>query len=252
MSTQVTSKHSKTESVSATTRPQKAAPLGSGTASNGDRDILLVKDIALQLHDLVTATGLANRRLLEKIAAHGFAGPEFEEEIAALRASHTTAAKSVTLPPIEEQHLVAQYLMDETPIRRMDPVVEKLQRRTVDAVLNGASWLTSREVGARAAPNAANKHALASRLLKEGRVFAIERAGRKEFPDYVFDPLGNPLPVVREVLSILDGYTPFRLASWFESKSARLAGRRPREVLATDPDAVIVAAREHLQGPVHG
>lgn len=158
----------------------------------------------------------------------------------------------VTLPPIEKQRLTAQDLVDRSPIRRIDPVVEKLQKRTVDAVLNGASWVTSKEVGTRADSNAANKHALASRLLKERRVFAIERAGRKEFPDYAFDPLGNPIPAMREVLGILAGYSSFRLASWFESKSSRLGGRRPREVLVTDPQAVIAAARGHMLGPVHG
>lgn len=268
MSTQATPKRSKTESVSATARPQKAAALGSGTASTGNVNIFLfVKepigdftDELLQLFGPETATGPAKQLFKHVFATGAVVGSDIVDKVIAVGlASQMKAAKSFKLPvevdalsPSEQQHLVAQSLMDESPIRRIDPVVEKLQRRTVKAVLNGASWLTSREVGTRADPNAANKHALASRLLKEGRVFAIERAGRKEFPDYAFDPLGNPLPVVREVLGILDGYSSFRLASWFESKSARLAGRRPREVLATDPDAVIAAARAHLQGPVHG
>ena len=267
MSTQASPKRSKTESISATTRPQKAAPLDSDTASTGNVNIFLfvkdsigdLTDELLQLFGPETATGSAKERLKRVFATGAVVGSDRVSEVivdALASQMKLKAARSFKLPvevdalsPSEQQHLVAQSLMDESPIRRIDPVVEKLQRRTVDAVLNGASWLTSKEVGTRADPNAANKHALASRLLKEGRVFAIERAGRKEFPDYAFDPLGNPLPAVREVLGILEGYSPFRLASWFESRSARLAGRRPREVLATDPDAVIVAARAHLQGP---
>lgn len=134
----------------------------------------------------------------------------------------------------------------------IDPVPERLQQRAVSAVLNGTVWLTPTVVGARVDPKAANKHALASRLLKEGRVFAIERGGHNEFPSYAFDSQGNPIPAMREVLGILAGYSPFRLTSWFESTSSQLGGRRPREVLATDPESVIAAARAHLTGPVHG
>lgn len=150
------------------------------------------------------------------------------------------------------RHASAQALVDQAPIRREDPVTRRLQERAVNAVLNGTAWLTSTEVGTRASPMARNKHALASRLLKEGRVFAIERAGHKEFPVYAFDPLGNPIPALREVLAVLEGYSPFRLASWFESTSSRLGGRRPRELLDTDPDAVIAAARAQVEGPLHG
>ena len=149
-------------------------------------------------------------------------------------------------------HILAQNLVDTTPIRRLDPLVEKLQARTVQAVLSGTAWHPAKAVGARADPNAGNLHALASRLLKERRVFAIERAGVKEYPDYAFDPLGNPIPAMRDVLGALTGYSPFRLASWFESTNAHLGGRRPREVLGTDPQAVIAAARAHAEGPMHG
>lgn len=134
----------------------------------------------------------------------------------------------------------------------IDPVPERLQQRAVDAVLNGTVWLTSTEVGTRVDPKAANKHALTSRLLKEGRVFAIERGGHNQFPSYAFDSQGNPIPAMREVLGILAGYSPFRIASWFESTSSQLGGQRPREVLATVPEAVIAAARAHLTGPVQG
>ena len=41
MSTQASPKRSKTESVSATTRPQKASALGSGTVSTGNVNIFL-------------------------------------------------------------------------------------------------------------------------------------------------------------------------------------------------------------------
>jgi hypothetical protein len=145
-----------------------------------------------------------------------------------------------------------QAAIDATPVARPDPLRVKLEQRAIDAVLGGAPWLTSQEVGLKANPAAANPHAVASRWLKEGKVFAIERAGQKLFPSYAFDPLGVPHAAVKTVSTLLAGYTPFRLAAWFESTSAALAGARPRELLAQDPQAVIAAASAHAQGPLHG
>lgn len=146
----------------------------------------------------------------------------------------------------------AQALVDRTPIRLHDPVVQRLKQRAADAILNGTSWLTSREVGLRADPAAANPHSIASRWLSQGRVFAIEYRGQKVFPDYAFDLLGQPIAELREVLKILESHSALRVASWFESSSSRLDGRKPREWLASQPGIVIDAARAHLAGPLHG
>jgi hypothetical protein len=166
-------------------------------------------------------------------------------------AQYAQTAPVLSLTPLSSPPNVQQ-MVDQTPIRRVDPLLEKLQRRGVEQVLNGSAWLSSKAVGERADPDAKNKHALASRLLKQRRVFAIFRLGQLEFPSYLFDEVGQPHDAVREVLQVLDGLTPFSIAGWFESPSGLLGGRRPRELIATKPDAVIEAACAHMTGPVHG
>ena len=143
-------------------------------------------------------------------------------------------------------------MVDQAPIRRADPLIEKLQQRAVEQVLSGTTWLTSKEVSEQTDPAAKNKHALAHRLLSQRRVFAINRRNQNEFPRYQFDPLGQPIDAVARVLEIFQGYTPFRIASWFESTSSELGGRRPREVLADNPSAVVAAAAAHVRGATHG
>lgn len=145
-----------------------------------------------------------------------------------------------------------QEMVDTAAIQRVDPLLLKLQERGVQQVLNGTAWLSSKEVGERADPSAKNKHAMASRLLSQRRAFAIYRRGQYEFPQYQFDPMGQPIDAVSRVLDAFAGYTPFRVASWFESTSSQLGGRRPREVLEDDPSAVVEAAKAHVQGAVHG
>ena len=145
-----------------------------------------------------------------------------------------------------------QQILDTTPIRHATPAMTRARERAVRMVLDGTAWSTAREVGERADLNAKNKHALASRLVKERRVFTLERGGVNEFPDYQFDAQGNPVLVMRDVLKIFAGYSPFRIASWFESTSSALGGRRPREMLADHPDQVVAAAKRDAKGPQHG
>jgi hypothetical protein len=128
----------------------------------------------------------------------------------------------------------------------------QLQRRAVDAILGGTRWLSATEVSEKFKPNAVNKHAFAARLLNEKRVFAIKHDGKNKFPEYAFDTWGNSVHEMREVLALFRNYSSFRIASWFESTSSALGGRRPREVFSENPKAVVAAARDHVEGPLHG
>ncbi|MGF7000476.1 hypothetical protein [Paraburkholderia sp. GAS32] len=151
----------------------------------------------------------------------------------------------------QEQEALREFV-DATPVHRFSAGRAELERKAIEAVLSGTEWLTAQEVGKRQNPDATNQHAMASRWRKEGKVFYIEHKGLSLYPKYVFDEFGNPIPEVAEVLRVFEGYRSFRIASWFESTSSMLNGRRPREVLASDPRAVLSAARDHVLGPVHG
>jgi hypothetical protein len=145
-----------------------------------------------------------------------------------------------------------QALVDASPVRRVAPAKAALEARAIEAVLKGTEWLTASEVGRRHKSDAVNLHGSVSRWQKEGKVFSILHSGVRLYPTYLFDELGNPLPAVQAVLNVFDGYLPFRIASWFESTSGMLGGKRPRQVIATDPQAVVAAAADHVVGAVHG
>ena len=143
-----------------------------------------------------------------------------------------------------------QSLINATAPRR--PAEEALRRTAVDRILTCSEWLSTQQVGLRANPNTTNPHTAPGRWIKEGKLFAIDHAEGRLFPAYAFDESGRPLKAMQEIIGILVGYTPMRLASWFESTSSTLDGHRPRELLATEPDRVIEAARSRVAGPVHG
>jgi hypothetical protein len=147
---------------------------------------------------------------------------------------------------------VVDRIIESTPIRRLDTVRAALEQRAIAALFDGTPWLTAEQIGHLRDAKARNPHAAANRWRSERKVFAITKGGVQWFPRYAFDEALDPHPAVSSVMAILDGYSPYRLAAWFDSTNGHLAGRRPREVLHSNPDAVVVAAREHARGPVHG
>jgi hypothetical protein len=119
-----------------------------------------------------------------------------------------------------------------------------LQTQALEAILASTQWLTSEASG----PTLGQWQ----NWQQEGRIFIVELGEQTLYPAYLFDGRGDPIPEVAEILKAFEGYRAFRIASWFESTNSLLRGERPREVLSSDPKAVIAAARAHVMGAVHG
>jgi len=87
------------------------------------------------------------------------------------------------------------------------------------------------------------------------RIFSIDHDGSKSFPVYAFPSQGgaSPIPSLRDVLSVLcpmkDGWG---ISFWFISPNGWLGGKRPQDLLSTEPDRVISAAHEEASGVMHG
>ncbi|CAB3740989.1 hypothetical protein LMG22037_06440 [Paraburkholderia phenoliruptrix] len=138
------------------------------------------------------------------------------------------------------------------PIRHSPSLRAEMEARSVAALLDGTTWLTALAVGEQDNPDDPLPSGGVIDWGREGKIFSVDLAGRTLFPGYIFDELGNPIPEVAEILKIFYDYTPIRIASWFESTNSMLHGKRPRELLATDPAAVVEAARAHAEGSIHG
>lgn len=128
----------------------------------------------------------------------------------------------------------------------------ELESRAIEAIRSGTKWFSAAEIGRLAGAGALDPAAVVGAWLARGRIFGIDEIGATMFPAYLFDEAWQPLPAAASVLSTLAGYPPLRLASWFESVNPTLGGTRPRDVLASDPDAVMSAAKNQLVGAVHG
>jgi hypothetical protein len=87
------------------------------------------------------------------------------------------------------------------------------------------------------------------RWRKEARVFGVPYQDDTVYLTFQFDGDGQPLPVVRDILAALSDWSPWDVAEWFVLRNRRLERSRPADLLRTDPDAVVAAARADGQGP---
>lgn len=87
------------------------------------------------------------------------------------------------------------------------------------------------------------------------RIFSIDQDGCRFFPVYALPSEGgaSQIPGLRDVLSVLrpmkDGWG---VSFWFISPNGWLGGKRPQDLLSTEPSRVVSAAHEEVSRVMHG
>lgn len=189
--------------------------------------------------------------------------PELEKAVASANREHgllrvTVRGKtyhfSSSHPTLHSRDEVVQRLVDASHSNgaKAEAIEARMRARAVETVMGGTAWLTATELVADLPNKPSNVHTMLARWLQQGRIFALEKNGVRIFPRYAFDAMLEPVPILKDVLKVLHGRSPFQIAAWFESTSAHLNGKRPREVLEQDGVAVVMAAQRLVEGAVHG
>ncbi|KDR26190.1 MULTISPECIES: XRE family transcriptional regulator [Caballeronia] len=127
--------------------------------------------------------------------------------------------------------------------------------RSRKAVLEGADWLTAARVAEFAGLSATNPSTQPNKWKRERRIFAIHHNGIDYFPGYGLDPEAGwrPRKALKLVLDVFgDKKDSWGLAYWFLSANSFLGGRRPQDVLAVEPEQVVAAAQDEVEGVLHG
>lgn len=144
------------------------------------------------------------------------------------------------------KELVNVFLQGATP-RAVDLAQARLQARAYRQVFEGTEWLSAAQIGELARLGTGNPTGTVNRWKAQRKLFAIHRNGKDHYPRYGLGPDFRPLPQLAGVLKVLGHYDGERLAAWFESPSGYLDGRRPRELLASQPGQVLAAARDAVE-----
>lgn len=134
-----------------------------------------------------------------------------------------------------DRPLLDELIEQMMPARVPEAATVEQARRNAQArtqLLEEVGALTAADVHRVAGSTAGNPRATASRWAREGRIFGVDWRGRTLYPAFQFDSLGQPRPVIRDVLELLpEALTGWARALWWTTESNALAGSRPLDVL---------------------
>ena len=146
---------------------------------------------------------------------------------------------------------LVELLVGEVVLTPVDIKRARLEAKALRAIRHSTEWLTTAEIADLADLGPANPIGTVSRWKQQGRIYALRHGGKDFYPKYALGPDFHPLPVIKEILAVLSGYDPELLAGWFDSTSRFLRGRRPRELVATEPAKVLAAALSTIEVQEH-
>lgn len=144
-----------------------------------------------------------------------------------------------------------------TPREVASPLVMRQAQAIIGArkgVLDSGDFLTAAQVAEAAGLSGKNPSSQPHKWKTAGQIFALKHNNIDYYPGYGLDPVNfRPLGGMAPVLEVLKDYKDsWGLAYWFLSANGPLGGRRPKDVLATDPRSVLEAARREVEEIVHG
>lgn len=130
-----------------------------------------------------------------------------------------------------------------------EPQLLQLQRQAKarEDFLAEFRTLSSDQVARLSGSAAANTAAQASRWKRARKALAVSTGQRDLYPAFQFGEDGRPLPLIARLLEIFEGWSPWGIALWLASNTDWLGGRRPVDLLRSEPEAVLEAARRAVE-----
>ena len=146
-------------------------------------------------------------------------------------------------------------LLPEIVIPNAALIQARMMMDAKSKILQGGDFVSAIEIAKLAGYSEKNPSAQPNKWKKDGTIFAIQHKGVDYFPLYALDPVENyrPYKAVAEVLRVFgDTKTGWGAAFWFAGLNSFLDDRRPQDLLASDSDLVIAAAKDEVEGVQHG
>jgi hypothetical protein len=122
------------------------------------------------------------------------------------------------------------------------------------AILNSGDFLPATEVAKLAGFSSTNLSVQPNKWKRSREIFAIQHGREDYLPLFALDTAGHrPRKEMAEILGVFgDAKDGWGLAFWFAGLNSFLDDERPQDVLATDPERVIAAAKDEMAEYTHG
>lgn len=150
----------------------------------------------------------------------------------------------------ESLERLAEVLVPRTPPSPRLLREAAMLARARNAVLNSGDWLTAAQVAEAAGLSSKNPSAQPHKWKKQGQIFAVNHRGTDYFPGYALDPGTNfrPVGMLASIIDVFAGNKDgWGMAYWFGSENSFLGGRRPQDMLISEPALVLKAAEDEVR-----
>jgi hypothetical protein len=152
----------------------------------------------------------------------------------------------IEVPVRDDVERLVSSLMPATPQVPAAGLTEQARRNAElrQRLLNTFEFLDAAAVSELSGSKSTNPRARASRWANEGRIFGVTVNGRALYPGFQFDDVGQPRPIVAEVLAKLHqlNLSAWATAIWWNTGHDALDWRTPAAVLDENSEAVVAAA----------
>ncbi len=151
------------------------------------------------------------------------------------------------------KRVVNVFLTDVTPSRAAREQARMLIKAKT-AILHSGDFLPATEVAQVAGFSASNLSVQPNKWKRNREIFAIQHGREDYLPLYGLNSEDHrPRKEMTEILKIFgDAKDGWSLAFWFAALNSFLDDERPQDVLATDPERVIAAAKDEMAELQHG
>ena len=120
-----------------------------------------------------------------------------------------------------------------------------MQTIAENTVLSSGEWLTRAELN--------NISLELDEWERSGKIFSVHHDNTDYYPIYTLDSEHRPLDAIKELISIFSGHKDgWGMAFWFMSANGYLGGVTPKSIVAAEPERVLAAARDDVEGISHG
>jgi hypothetical protein len=129
------------------------------------------------------------------------------------------------------------------PMENADVEIAKDTLRWRKEFIKENECWSSAKVAEESTSRATNRAPIASRWAAEKEILAVRFAGQQRFPRFQFQD-GAPIAVISQITDIFpEEATGWELAYFFATPNPNIGGRKPLELLKSDPSRVLSLAR---------
>jgi len=148
----------------------------------------------------------------------------------------------------------AEDLAENTPLPEGLQIEAEMTARAQARVFKSNQFLKASDITKLSAGTVKNPSGALNRWKQKHQIFAIDMKGVDYYPMYALSPEDGykPYAEMSDILEVLHAKTPWGLAFWFESSNSYLERRAPRELMKSDRQAVLAAAKNEAVGIQHG